>query len=107
MFHCTHDQSGIKFICNLQGIDPYLKALSSNTQNKNTTDNSNKTKIYELQFLSCEEIMLFSTTEKRNLKQNQSHLLACIAHSHNLTRNFSPLNNKQNSLNVSWHFKTH
>jgi len=87
-------------MCNLQGIDPYLKALSFNIHNKNTTDNSNKIKIYELQFLSCGEIMLLSTMEERNLKQNQICLLACIAHSCNLTRYFSPLYNKQNSLNI-------
>lgn len=65
-------------MCNLQDTDPYLKPLSHNTQNKNTTDNSNKIKIYELQFLSCGEIMLLSTMEERNLKQNQLHLLAVL-----------------------------
>ena len=70
-------------MCNLQGIDPYLKALSFNTQNKNINDNSTKIKTYESQFLSCGEIMLLSIMEERNLKQNQLRLLACIAHNCN------------------------
>jgi hypothetical protein len=52
---------------------------------------SNNIKISELKFLSYGEIMLLSTTKERNLNQNQLCLLACIAHSCNLTRYFSPL----------------